>query len=188
MNASPLKISDDKFRGKTILVVDDDELFRTRLARAFRTRELHVLEACSGEHAGELLQSCLPNFAVIDLKMPGAGGLVFLTELQKLAPNCQSLILTGYGSIPTAIEAVRLGAVNYLTKPLDADRILQGFFSEHPTPSTPPTPAVPPLHQVEWEHIQRVVNDCQGNISKAAKLLGIHRRSLQRKLNKNPFS
>lgn len=170
-----------------LLVVDDDTNYRERLVRAFAGRGHDVRGAADGAAGIALARSFVPERVVLDLKMPLANGLAVLRELLAELPDLQVIILTGYGSIATALEAVRLGAIDYLTKPADADQILSAF--ERPggavTPESP-TPEVPTLDRVEWEHIQRVLTECGGNISEAARRLGLHRRTLQRKLDKFP--
>ena len=169
---------------RSVLVVDDDDTFRTRLGRAFEARGFEVRTAPSAAIAIELALQESPEFAVVDLRMPGASGLDVVRELHAIDPASVIVMLTGYGSIATAVEAVRAGAVHYLSKPVDIDQILAAFEGKATTGSAPP--AVPSLARVEWEHIQRVLSDCEGNISQAARLLGLHRRSLQRKLSKDP--
>jgi two-component system response regulator RegA len=125
---------------------------------------------------------------LVDLRMPGKSGLDVVKEMRDIDSSMTIMVLTGYGSIPTAISAMKMGADQYLSKPADADQILAAYDALHATrgdsPKVPET--VPTLARVEWEHMQRVINDCDGNISQAARLLGIHRRSLQRKLSKYP--
>jgi two-component system response regulator RegA len=162
----------------TLLLVDDDDVFRERMARALRGRGFDVRTAPSAEAA--LSHEDSPEFAILDLRMPGHSGLTLLRELQERDPATKVLLLTGYGSIPTAVEATRLGAVAYLTKPVDADDVVRAL-SGQPILSQIETPS---LARAEWEHIQRVMADCKGNLSDAARKLGIHRRSLQRKLQK----
>lgn len=169
---------------RSILVVDDDDVFRTRLGRAFQDRGFEVRTAPSAELAIRLARQDSPEFAVVDLRMPGASGLDVVRELHAIDPATAIVMLTGYGSIATAVEAVRAGAVHYLSKPVDVDQILAAF--EGKSASDPGDHEVPSLARVEWEHIQRVLSDCDGNISRAARLLGLHRRSLQRKLSKDP--
>ena len=172
---------------RSILIVDDDRILRERLAQAFRERGFEVGEAGDGEAAVALCEREPPEFAVVDLKMPGMGGLEAVRRILEIDPATQVLVLTGYGSIATALEAVRLGAIHYLTKPADPDDILDAFArTGGPTPPRGTPLMVPSLAQVEWEHIQRVMAESGGNISKAARLLGIHRRSLQRKLARPP--
>ncbi len=173
---------------RTVLVVDDDTIFRTRLARAFETRGFEVRAAPDGEAALDLARRESPEFAVVDLRMPGVQGLQVVRQLKAIDPTTNVVVLTAYGSIATAIEAVRLGATHYLTKPADVDEVLAAFSrADGPPSDAPPIDyEVPSLARTEWEHINRVLSDCGGNISHAARLLGLHRRSLQRKLMKYP--
>jgi two-component system response regulator RegA len=175
----------------SILVVDDDETFRNRLVRAFQARELEAQGAPDGETAIALAKKESPEYAVVDLRMPGLSGLDVVRELKAIDASTNIVVLTGYGSIATALEAVRLGATHYLTKPADVDELLAAFERAN-TPPQEPVPVaahnVPSLARAEWEHINRVLTDCGGNISQAARLLGLHRRSLQRKLSKYPTS
>jgi two-component system response regulator RegA len=172
--------------GRRLLVVDDSLAFRERLARAFRERGFIVRTAGNYDEALQAAQEDVPHLAVIDLRMPGRSGLEVIRDLKRIAPDARVLVLTGFGSISTAIDAVRLGATNYLPKPADADDILAAFERGAAEVGDPPatTHDVPTLARAEWEHIHRVLADCGGNISEAARRLGIHRRSLQRKLRK----
>ena len=170
---------------RSVLVVDDDQVFRTRLGKAFQDRSFEVRTAESAEEAIRLARQDSPEYAVVDLRMPGASGLEVVRELHAIDPATAIVMLTGYGSIATAVEAVRAGAVHYLSKPVDIDQILAAFEGKA-APESADSSSVPSLARVEWEHIQRVLNDCEGNISRAARLLGLHRRSLQRKLSKDP--
>ena len=169
---------------RSVLVVDDDDVFRTRLGKAFRDRGYEVRTAQTAAEAVRLAQQDSPEFAVVDLRMPGASGLDVIRELHAIDPASVVVMLTGYGSIATAVEAVRAGAVHYLSKPVDIDQILAAFDGK--AANAEDDTEVPTLARVEWEHIQRVLSDCEGNISRAARLLGLHRRSLQRKLSKEP--
>jgi two-component system response regulator RegA len=168
----------------SILLVDDDEVLRERLATAIRARGYEVRTAGSADEALREVAKDSPEMAVLDLKMPGGSGLDLLKELRRADPHTRVLMLTGYGSIATAVEAVREGAVGYLPKPADADEILAALAGTHTQKA--PGLETPSLARAEWEHIQRVLTDCGGNISEAARRLGIHRRSLQRKLHKYP--
>lgn len=173
----------------TVLIVDDDERYRSRLGKALARRGYEVRVAGDAEEALASARQDSPEYAVLDLRMPGRSGLDLLQDLLAIDPTTTAVMLTGYGSIATAVEAVKLGAVHYLTKPADADDVERAFArrdGEVPVADTTPVEHVPTLARVEWEHIQRVLQDCQGNISQAARLLGIHRRSLQRKLAKYP--
>lgn len=177
----------------SILLVDDDEVYRTRLARAFVDRGYDVRTAQDYDTAVVAAQADSPELAVLDLKMPGKSGLELVKALHEIDPATKTLILTGYGSIATAIDAVRLGATYYLSKPADADDIIAAFARGEAPPLDPPPPdsdeyRAPSLARAEWEHINRVLSDAGGNISEAARRLGIHRRSLQRKLQKYPPS
>jgi two-component system, response regulator RegA len=172
----------------SVLVVDDDEIFRGRLIEAFEERGYEPKGAGDFHSAVRIAQLESPEYAVVDLRMPGKTGLDLVRELKRIDPATNIVVLTGYGSIATAVEAIRLGATHYLTKPADVDEILSAFARAHLPPDRRPEalPEVPTLAQVEWEHIQRVLHDCGGNLSHAARLLGMHRRSLQRKLNRRP--
>lgn len=172
----------------SLLIVDDDGVFRERLSRAFRERGYEVRAADGFEAAMGLARNESPEVALVDLRMPGRSGLELVRELHAIDPATKILILTGYGSIATAIEAMRLGAAYYLPKPADADDVLAALArSDAPPLESMPADYTPPsLARAEWEHINRVLADCGGNISEAARRLGIHRRSLQRKLQKYP--
>ena len=138
------------------------------------------------EAAMEAARQTTIDFAVVDLRMPGRGGLDVVRDLLALHAAAKIVVLSGFGSIATAVDAVRLGAINFLPKPADADDILNAFRRSDATESEPTEQEhdVPSLARAEWEHIHRVLADCDGNISEAARRLGIHRRSLQRKLRK----
>lgn len=163
------------------LIIDDDERFRERLARALAERGAEVGQAANLESATEVLQCRKVKNVLLDLKMPGASGLDLLRERKLELAASRVVVLTGYGSIPTAVEAMRLGAYNYLTKPSSLEQIVQAFEEK---PAQPGKLALPSLEEVEREYLQRVVADSEGNISRAARALGLHRRSLQRKLLK----
>ncbi len=172
---------------RTVLVVDDDERFRSRLLRAFEERGFEARGAADVDEALALARAESPEYAVADLRMPGRSGLDLVRELKVLDPTTRIVVLTGYGSIATAVEAVRLGAVHYLTKPADLEEIIAALDRDaHPHDAPEPPSEVASLARIEWEHINRVLTDCGGNISQAARLLGLHRRSLQRKLSKYP--
>ena len=170
---------------RTLLVVEDDETFRSRLVRAFTARGLEVVAAGSYEAAMDAARTDAPELALVDLRLPTKSGLEVVRDLKSIDPTTTVIVLTGYGSIATAVESMKCGAATYLTKPVDADQILAAFDNVS-SPQMSPALPVQSLARVEWEHIQRVMTECQGNLSQAARLLGIHRRSLQRKLAKNP--
>ena len=170
----------------SILLVDDDATLRERLARALRERGFDVRTAGSADEAMTLVRQESPEMAVLDLKMPGRSGLDLLREMKEHDPATKIIILTGYGSIATAVDATKLGAAGYLPKPVDADEVMAAFNREIGEVSPTKPMETPSLARAEWEHINRVLSDCGGNSSEAARRLGIHRRSLQRKLQKYP--
>ena len=174
---------------RSMLLCDDDLPFRAALGAAFTRRGWAVHLASCGEEAVAIAAHVALERAVIDLRMPTMSGLDLLRELLKLQPGLQVVVLTGYGSIPTAIEAVKRGALNYLTKPAEPAEIDAAFDDHGPEGDAAAAAAdvmVPSLDRAQWEHLQRVLADTQGNISEAARRLGMHRRSLQRKLQKLP--
>ena len=170
------------------LIVDDDGVFRERLRRAFERRgwEAHTAATCLDALA--TAREIGPDLAIVDLRIQTESGLDVVRSLRELDATVTIIMLTGYGSIATALEAIRYGADHYLSKPVDVDQILATYETLRHSlqDDAPPPNMVPSLARVEWEHIQRVLTDCGGNISQAAKLLGLHRRSLQRKLSKYP--
>lgn len=173
-----------------VLVADDDEVFRLRLCRAFVQRNWEAHPAADAAEALRLASQGRFDLALVDLRMPGIDGLTLVERLRALPQSMKIIVLTGYGSIPTTIRAVKLGADDFLSKPADADQIISAYerlyLPEQSLSSVEALPPAPSLARVEWEHMQRVIADCKGNITQAARLLGIHRRSLQRKLSKNP--
>ena len=173
---------------QTLLIVDDNEIFRDRLARAFADRGYEVRTAENHEQAIDAADDDSPEWAIVDLRMPGKNGLEVVRDLVDIDEQTKIVVLTGYGSIATAIDAVRLGAINYLQKPADADDIIAAFSRGENPPMSGAEHSydAPSLARAEWEHIQRVLADCGGNISEAARRLDIHRRTLQRKLNRYP--
>lgn len=167
----------------TVLVVDDDKAFCQALAGALRRRGLAVVVAHNYDDALAEAEAWSPDRAVVDLRMPGRSGLELVAALRRSDPHIGIVVLTGYGSIASAIEAIKLGATYYLTKPADADDIIAAFTRTAPVMLEMPSPqTAKPLDELEWEHLQAVLTDCRGNISEAARRLGMHRRSLQRKL------
>ena len=171
-----------------LLLVDDDELFCQVLEKALEKRGFDVLVAHDVCHALEVMdENHLPDYATVDLSMPGEfSGLKLVEKLHDMQPEMKIVVLTGYASITTAIEAIKLGAVHYLAKPANADEIVAAFDkaggdSEAGVSGNPVS-----VKRLEWEHIQKVLADCNGNISETARELGMHRRTLQRKLSKRP--
>jgi two-component system response regulator RegA len=170
---------------QTLLLVDDSVAFRERLARAFRERGFLVRTAGNYDEAMALSRDDPPDLAVVDLRMPGRSGLNLVKDLTERCARTRVLVLSGFGSIATAVDAVHLGAVNFLPKPADAEDILAAFERGDQVQERDDAQLeTPSLARAEWEHIHRVLADCGGNVSEAARRLGIHRRSLQRKLRK----
>ena len=170
----------------SLLLVDDDETFCKVLSAALENRGFCVCVAHSVEQAIPLAKANPPEFAVIDLKMGGAPGLGLVKALHELDPNTRIVVLTGYASIATAVEAIKLGATQYLAKPANADEIVAAFG--HVADSDAPIKAQPTqIENLEWEHIQRVLHEHGDNISATARALNMHRRTLQRKLAKPPI-
>mgnify|MGYP003954331603 CR=1 FL=1 len=171
----------------TILLVDDDEVLRRQLSRALERRGWTVFLAEGYDEAMACVKAESPDRVVVDLRMPGRSGLEVVRDVVAEDETTEIVVLTGYGSIATAVEATKLGAVNYLPKPADADDVLAAFERAHQPLDAVTEPFEPPsLARAEWEHIQRVLADCGQNISETARRLGIHRRSLQRKLQMYP--
>lgn len=169
-----------------ILLVDDDPTFTTVMSRGFGRRGFTTL-ACSS--AAEALAACArfqPSHILLDLNMPGTSGLVALPGLLAAAPGARLVVLTGYSSIATAVEATKAGAVNYLCKPASIEDILAAFAPAAAGVETTVPDSPISVDRLEWEHIQRVLGDHEGNISATARALGMHRRTLQRKLQKRP--
>jgi two-component system response regulator RegA len=170
-----------------VLLVDDDEVFRERLAKALRDRGYEVATAADHDGALAAARARRPDFAIVDLRMPGLSGLALIGPLHAVAPGARIVVLTGYGSITSAVEALRAGAHVYLSKPVDADQIIGALTGEAVRPVEPAAPTLSPtLARAEWEHIQRILADTHHNISEAARRLGITRRTLQLKLKKYP--
>ncbi len=172
---------------RSLLILDDDEVFRTRMARALAARGYEVAEAGTAADAVRQAREDSPEFALVDLRLPDGHGLDVVGDLHAIDQTTRIVVLTGYGAIATAVESLRRGASDYLTKPVDADQVAAALDKDGERAGAREF-TVPSLARVEWEHIQRVMTECDGNISQAARVLGLHRRSLQRKLNKYPVS
>ena len=171
----------------TLLLVDDDATFCDVLHRALEKRNFSVTVAHSVEQALPLAQANPPEYAVVDLKMGGASGLALVKMLHDLDPATRIVVLTGYASIATAVEAIKLGATQYLSKPANADEIVAAF-GHLADPGLLLNVQPPSVDRLEWEHINRVLQENGGNISATARALNMHRRTLQRKLSKKPAS
>ena len=168
-----------------LLLVDDDDTFRTVLARALGRRGFDVRTAADVDGALSLARATAPSHAVVDLRMPGASGLELVEALRHLSPDTRIVVLTGYASIATAVSAMKLGATHYLAKPADADQIVAAFGDAPPSMLLEAATRPLSVDRLEWEHIQRVLEQHDGNISATARALGMHRRTLQRKLGKH---
>ncbi|CAM4075710.1 response regulator transcription factor [Vreelandella rituensis] len=169
-----------------LLIIDDDEMFCHVLSRALTRRGYQVLIANDAEQALALASQHNPVMATLDLKLEHSSGLKLLPELLEVVPHCRIVVLTGYSSIATAVEAIKLGAVNYLCKPADAEDVLAAFERESGDPNAEVAENPPSINRITWEHIQKVLQEHDGNISATARALGMHRRTLQRKLQKRP--
>lgn len=167
----------------SFLIVDDDHLMRTRLVRALLDRGYAAEGAETSDEALHIAAQRPPARAVVDLRLEKSSGLDLIRTMAERQPDMRIILLTGYGSMATAVDAIRAGAENILPKPADADDVLAAFDG---SPAGESAESAPSLARAEWEHIQRVLSDCDGNISQAARRLGLHRRSLQRKLAKLP--
>ncbi len=177
-----------------LLLVEDDANLRKALARALGGRGFTVAAFGTVAEATDHLAAvgangedgAAPRFAVLDLRLPDGSGLDLVPLLLERSPGARAVILTGWGSIATALRALRLGAVDFLAKPVDVSSLVRALFDEARDEADEREDAIPTLDQVEWEHLQRVLEESDGNVSLAARRLGLHRRSLQRKLSKRP--
>lgn len=169
-----------------LLLVDDNENFCWAMRRAFEQRGYEVRLAHSVSEACAVLREWTPEYAVVDLRMPGPAGLTLIPQIKTANPGTKTVVLTGYASIATAIEAIKLGATHYLAKPVDADTVEAAFGRARGDDTVPTSENELSVDRLEWEHIQRILSEHHGNISATARALGMHRRTLQRKLNKHP--
>lgn len=167
-----------------MLIVDDDEILLSVLSRAVSRRNFNVMTATNGEDALSLCEQHEPEYISLDLKLAEETGMQLIPKLKAINPNCTIVMLTAYASIATAVDAIKLGAHQYLCKPIDADELISGFNDSDITAqvSTQPTS----VKRLEWERIQQALNNNNGNVSATARELGMHRRTLQRKLQKHP--
>ena len=168
---------------RTLLIVEDDKSFLQRLARAMEMRGFTVATAESVAEGLMRLESGLPAFAVVDMRLADGNGLEVLTALKRRRPEARAIVLTGYGNIATAVNAVKLGAVDYLAKPVDADDVVHALLALEDKVLEPPENPMS-ADRVRWEHIQRIYELCSRNVSETARRLNMHRRTLQRILAK----
>jgi two-component system, response regulator RegA len=169
-----------------LLLVDDDKTFCKVLKAALERRDYEVLAAHTLERGLQLAEQYLPEYAVIDLRIGHDSGLELVKKLMSLDANTACVMLTGFASIATAVEAIKLGAVHYLTKPTNADEIVRALHKNEGDASVAINKKPPSAKRLEWEHLQKVLLQNEGNISAAARALNMHRRTLQRKLEKKP--
>ncbi len=172
-----------EFEDKSLLIVDDDNPFRERLARAMEKKGFQVLQAESVKMGIESVKTKKPAFAVVDLRLNDGNGLEVVKEIQSSNSNSRIIMLTGYGNIPTAVAAIKQGAIDYLAKPADADDVEKALLADPKKKASPPENPMS-ADRVKWEHIHRVFELCNRNVSETARRLKMHRRTLQRILSK----
>jgi len=168
---------------KTLVIVDDDRSFLTRLGRALELRGFEVRMAATVMEGRDMIRNAPPAFAVVDMRLEDGNGLDVIEELSRARPDARVVVLTGYGNIATAVSAVKLGAIDYLSKPADADDVCSALLANGDTKAHPPENPMS-ADRVRWEHIQRVFELCDRNVSETARRLNMHRRTLQRILAK----
>ena len=167
---------------RSLLLLDDDQALRTRLGRALESRGFEVTTVSSVAEANEALRTKQPAFAVLDMRLEDGNGLKVVETIRERRDDARIVMLTGYGAIATAVAAVKAGAVDYLSKPADADDVVKALLAAGDAPEPPENPMS--ADRVRWEHIQRVYELCDHNVSETARRLGMHRRTLQRILAK----
>ena len=175
------KISD--FSDKSLLLVDDDNPFRERLARAMEKKGFQVIQAEGVKKGIDAVKTKKPAFAVVDLRLNDGNGLEVVKEIQNSNENSRIVMLTGYGNIPTAVSAIKQGAIDYMSKPADADDVEKALLADPNKRADPPENPMS-ADRVKWEHIHRVFELCNRNVSETARRLKMHRRTLQRILSK----
>ena len=168
---------------KSLLIVDDDNPLRDRLSRAMEKKGFKVVQASTVQQGISLAKNSPPAFAVVDLRLTDGNGLEVVREIQKIRKNSRIIMLTGYGNIPTAVAAVKAGAIDYIPKPADADDVENALLALPESKATPPENPMS-ADRVKWEHIHRVFELCNRNVSETARRLKMHRRTLQRILSK----
>jgi two-component system, response regulator RegA len=179
-----LKFNKDELPAdSSLVIVDDDKVFLQRLSRAMESRGFEVRTAASVAEGLDLIRQRAPAFAIVDMRLEDGSGLDVIEELKEIRAGSRSIVLTGYGNFATAVSAVKLGAVDYIAKPADADEVTDALLA--PSDERAPPPAHPmSADRVRWEHIQRVYELCDRNVSETARRLNMHRRTLQRILAK----
>ena len=171
------------FSNKMLVIVDDDNPFRERLARAMEKKGFQVFQAESVLKGLDTVKTIKPGFAVVDLRLGDGNGLEVVKQIQQTNPSSRIIMLTGYGNIPTAVAAIKEGAIDYLAKPADADDVEKALLADPLKKAAPPENPMS-ADRVKWEHIHRVFELCNRNVSETARRLKMHRRTLQRILSK----
>ena len=179
--AKQLNLSD--FSDKSLLILDDDDPLRGRLSRAMEKKGFQVKEAKTVSEGLQVVKNSPPNFALVDLRLEDGNGLDVVKELSKTNKDCRIVMLTGYGNLPTAVAAVKAGAIDYIAKPVDADDVEAALLASAESKARPPENPMS-ADRVKWEHIHRVFELCNRNVSETARRLKMHRRTLQRILSK----
>ena len=182
MNVEKLR-NINQFADKSLLIVDDDNPFRERLARAMEKKGFKVSQAEGVKKGIDAVRANKPTFAVVDLRLNDGNGLEVVKEIQKTNSQSRVVMLTGYGNIPTAVAAIKQGAIDYLAKPADADDVEKALLADPAKKAAPPENPMS-ADRVKWEHIHRVFELCNRNVSETARRLKMHRRTLQRILSK----
>ena len=182
-NTETLNLNLNDFNDKSLLILDDDDPFRGRLARAMEKKGFIVKEAKNVEEGLKIAQNTPTGFAVVDLRLEDGSGLEVVKELHKLKKESRIVMLTGYGNLPTAVAAVKAGAIDYIAKPVDADDVEAALLALPESKAKPPENPMS-ADRVKWEHIHRVFELCNRNVSETARRLKMHRRTLQRILSK----
>ena len=171
------------FNNKSLLIVDDDNPFRDRLSRAMEKKGFQVIQAEGVKKGIETVKIKKPGFAVVDLRLNDGNGLDVVKKIQEVNPSSRIIMLTGYGNIPTAVAAIKEGAIDYLAKPADAEDVEKALLANPSKKAAPPENPMS-ADRIKWEHIHRVFELCNRNVSETARRLKMHRRTLQRILSK----
>ncbi len=182
-NRTPSGLAISDFEDRSLLIVDDDDPFRDRLSRAMEKKGFQVKDAKNVDNAIKLVRSSPPNFAVVDLRLEGGNGLDIVKEINNVKKDSRIVMLTGYGNLPTAVAAIKSGAIDYMAKPVDADDLEAALLADPDSKAKPPENPMS-ADRVKWEHINRVFELCNRNVSETARRLKMHRRTLQRILSK----
>lgn len=183
INLDPVALKLSDFADKTLMILDDDEPFRNRLARAMEKKGFQVKEAKNVEEGLKIVQNNPTQFALVDLRLEDGNGLEVVKALHKAKKESRIVMLTGYGNLPTAVAAVKAGAIDYIAKPVDADDVEAALLASPESKAKPPENPMS-ADRVKWEHIHRVFELCNRNVSETARRLKMHRRTLQRILSK----